>query len=174
MQTPRHSESGFSLVETLVSILILTVGVLGLTQAFISGVQKSTSAPYEVLATQKAAEAVESVFAARDSHTITWPQMKNQAQGGVFANAATALTTSGTDGILNTPDDGAVEVFVFPGPDGFVGTPDDKTLSLSGFTRKIAIVDLSGWLREVTVTITYPANGQTKTYTITALISQYA
>jgi type IV pilus modification protein PilV len=174
MQTSRQSESGFSLVETLVSILILTVGVLGLTQAFVSGVQKSTSAPYEVLATQKAAEAIESVFAARDSHTITWVQMKNMAQGGVFEDIATDMTTSGADGILNTADDGPVESFVYPGPDGMVGTGDDKTLILNDFKRQIRIFEISGYLREVTVTITYPANGQVKEYKITALISQYA
>ncbi len=174
MQTSPHSASGFSLIETMISILILTVGVLGLTQAFISGVQKSTSAPYEVLATQKAAEAVESVFAARDSHTITWAQMRNAGQGGVFVNSATAMTTAGNDGILNTSDDGPVEVFVYPGPDGIIGTLDDKTLTLAGFTRKIEIVDLSAFLRRITVTVTYPANGQTKTYTVTSLISQYA
>jgi len=174
MQTSIRSESGFSLIETMVSMLVLTVGVLGLSQAFISGVQKSSSSPYEVLATQKAAEAIESVFAARDSHTIAWAQMKNVGDGGVFLNAATPMKVAGADGIVNTSDDGAIESFVFPGPDGYVGTPDDKTLSLDSFTRKIAIVELSGFLREITVTITYPANGQTKTYQVTALISQYA
>lgn len=173
MQTTTR-ESGFSLIETMVSILVLSVGILGLSQAFISGVQKSTSAPYEVLATQKAAEAVESVFAARDSHTIAWAQMKNVADGGVFLNAATSMKVAGTDGIVNTVDDGAIESFTFPGPDGLIGTGDDKVQTLNGFTRKIAIVELSGFLREITVTITYPANGQTKTYTVTALISQYA
>ncbi|MEZ5283252.1 MAG: prepilin-type N-terminal cleavage/methylation domain-containing protein, partial [Vicinamibacterales bacterium] len=126
MQTSVRSESGFSLIETMVSMLVLSVGVLGLSQAFISGVQKSSSAPYEVLATQKAAEAVESVFAARDSHTIAWAQMKNIADGGVFVDAATTMKTAGVDGILNTVDDGAVETFVVPGPDGYVGTADDK------------------------------------------------
>ena len=174
MPTSPHSNAGFSLIETMISILILTVGILGLSQAFISGVQKSSSAPYEVLATQKAAEAVESVFAARDSHTISWAQMKNTAQGGVFLSTATGMTTSGTDGILNTADDGPVESFVYLGPDGLIGTADDKTVTLSDFTRRIQIVELSGFLREVTVTVTYPANGQTKTYTVTALISQYA
>ena len=174
MQTSMRSESGFSLIETMVSMLVLTVGVLGLSQAFISGVQKSSSSPYEVLATQKAAEAIESVFAARDSHTISWALMKNQNDGGVFLDAATPMKLSGNDGIVNTADDGVVESFVFPGPDGYVGTPDDKTLTLDGFTRKIHIVELSGFLREITVTITYPANGQTKTYEVTALISQYA
>ena len=47
-------------------------------------------------------------------------------------------------------------------------------LTLDDFTRKIEIVELSGFLRQITVTITYPANGQTKTYAVTALISQYA
>jgi hypothetical protein len=158
----------------MVSMLVLSVGILGLSQAFISGVQKSSSSPYEVLATQKAAEAVESVFAARDSHTIPWAQMKNVADGGVFLGTATAMKVSGADGVLNTADDGAVESFVFPGPDGLVGTGDDKTLTLDGFTRRIQIVELSGFLRQITVTITYPANGQTKTYTVTSLISQYA
>lgn len=174
MPTAGSSSRGFSLVETLISMLVLTVGVLGLSQAFYAGVQKSTSAPFEVLATQKAAEAVESVFAARDSHTIHWASMKNVADGGVFLNGPQPMKIAGADGIVNTADDGAVESFVFPGPDGYVGTGDDKSLSLAGFTRQIAIVELSGFLREVTVTITYPANGQTKTYTVTSLISQYA
>lgn len=174
MRTDVRSESGFSLVETLVSMLVLTVGVMGLSQAFVSGVQKSISSPYEVLATQKAAEAIESVFAARDSHTIAWAQMKNQADGGVFVGAATAMKMAGADGVVNTADDGAVESFTFPGPDGYIGTGDDKTLTLDGFTRKVEIVELSGFLRQITVTITYPASGQTKTYAVTALISQYA
>lgn len=171
---PRNRQSGFSLVETMVAILVLSVGVLGLSQAFVAGVQKAMSSPYEVLATQKAAEAIESVFAARDSHTIPWAQMRNTNEGGVFLGTATPMTTAGVDGVLNTADDGAVESYTFPGPDGYVGTSDDRTLTLDAFTRQIRIVELSPFLRNVTVTITYPVNGMTKTYEITALISQYA
>jgi prepilin-type N-terminal cleavage/methylation domain-containing protein len=174
MQRTVRGDAGFSLVETMVSMLVLSVGVLGLSQAFVLGVQKALSSPYEVLATQKAAEAIESVFAARDSHTITWALMKNVADGGVFVNAATPMRVAGNDGILNTGDDGAIESYTFPGPDGYVGTPDDKTLTLATFTRQIQIVELSPFLRHITVTITYPVNGQTKTYQVTALISQYA
>jgi prepilin-type N-terminal cleavage/methylation domain-containing protein len=169
-----RGNAGFSLVETMVSMLVLSVGVLGLSQAFVAGVQKALSSPYEVLATQKAAEAIESVFAARDSHTITWALMKNVADGGVFLGAATPMKVAGTDGVLNTADDGAIESYTFPGPDGYVGTPDDKTLTLAGFTRQIQIVELTPFLRHITVSVTYPVNGQTKTYQVTALISQYA
>jgi hypothetical protein len=150
------------------------VGILGLSQTFVVGVQKALSSPYEVLATQKAAEAIESVFAARDSHTIAWAQMKNVSDGGVFVGTATPMKVAGTDGILNTSDDGAIEAYVFPGPDGYVGTPDDKTFTLDTFTRQIQIVELTPFIRHITVTITYPVNGQTKSYTVTALISQYA
>jgi prepilin-type N-terminal cleavage/methylation domain-containing protein len=174
MKRSARDDAGFSLVETMVSMLVLSVGVLGLSQAFVLGVQKALSSPYEVLATQKAAEAIESVFAARDSHTIAWAQMKNVADGGVFVGAATPMRLAGNDGVLNTADDGAIESYVFPGPDDYVGTPDDKTLTLDTFTRQIQIVELTPFIRHITVTITYPVNGQSKTYQVTALISQYA
>jgi hypothetical protein len=153
---------------------VLSVGILGLSQAFVVGVQKALSSPFEVLATQKAAEAIESVFAARDSHTITWAQMKNVSDGGVFIGAAAAMKVAGNDGMLNTIDDGVIESYTFPGPDGYVGTPDDKTLTLDTFTRQIEIVALTPFIRHVTVTITYPVNGVSKNYQVTALISQYA
>lgn len=170
----RTRQCGFSLVETMIAILVLSVGVLGLSQAFVAGVQQAMSSPYEVLATQKAAEAIESVFAARDSHTIAWAQMRNSDEGGVFVGTATPMTTAGADGVLNTADDGPVESYTFPGADGYVGTDDDRTLTLDAFTRRIRIVELSPFLRNVTVTITYPSGAITKTYEITALISQYA
>ena len=49
---------------------ILSVAALGMAGIFTQGMQKTASSPGELLATQKAAEAIESVFSARDSHTI--------------------------------------------------------------------------------------------------------
>jgi hypothetical protein len=48
------------------------------------------------------------------------------------------------------------------------------TKTLNDFTREIAIVDLSPDLRSVTVTVTFLVNGQTRSYTLTALISSFA
>jgi hypothetical protein len=45
---------------------------------------------------------------------------------------------------------------------------------LTDFTREIAIVDLSPDLRQVTATITYQVNGQTRSYSLTVLISSFA
>ena len=172
--TTTRSQSGFSLVEVLFAITILSVGALGMAGIFAQGMQKTTSSPSELIATQKAAEAIESVFSARDSHSIAWAQLRNQAYGGIFKNGPQPMTVAGTDGILDTNDDGPVESVDLPGPDQRLNTSDDVTKTLSGFTREIAITDLSVDLRSITVTITYQVNGQSKSYALTALISTFA
>lgn len=172
---PQHgSQAGFSLVETIVAIGVLTVGALGLAGVFAVGMQKTMSAPGELLATQKAAAAIESVFSARDSHTVTWAQLRNVNDGGIFLNGPQPLTVDGPDGVVNTADDGAVENIVLPGRDQILGTADDVTQTLDGFTREIRIVDLSGDLRSVTVTITYRAGSSMRSYNLTGYISSFA
>ena len=79
-------DDGFSLLETIFAISILSVGALGMAGVFTKGMQGTTSSPSELTATQKAAEAIESVFSARDSHSISWNQLRNQNRGGIFKN----------------------------------------------------------------------------------------
>ena len=169
-----NKESGFSLLETVFAVSILSVGALGMAGAFTQGMRGAASSPSELTATQKAAEAIESVYSARDSHLITWSQLRNQNLGGIFKNGPQPMTVAGADGVLNTNDDGAVETVVMPGPDQRLGTGDDVTKTLNDFTREIAIADISPDLRSVTVTITYQINGEPHTYTLTALISSFA
>ena len=174
MNTSARGQAGFSLVETIFAIGILSVGALGMAGVFTQGMRQTLSSPNELVATQKAAEAIESVFSARDSHSITWTQIRNQAYGGIFKNGPESMKTAGPDGVVNTDDDGAVESVDLPGPDQQLGTSDDVTKTLDGFTREIKIADFSVDLRIITVIITYTINGQNKTYTLTAYISSFA
>ena len=48
---------------------------------FTQGMQKTASSPGELLATQKAAEAIESVFSARDSQRIVGAAAKQRVGG---------------------------------------------------------------------------------------------
>jgi prepilin-type N-terminal cleavage/methylation domain-containing protein len=168
------NDSGFSLLETVFAISILSVGALSMAGVFTKGMQGAASSPDELTATQKAAEAVESVFSARDSHAISWNQLRNQDKGGIFKIGAQPMSTAGADGVLNTNDDGPVETVELPGPDQKIGTADDTTRTLNEFTREIAITDITPDLRSITVTITYIVNGQTRSYSLTALISSFA
>jgi type II secretory pathway pseudopilin PulG len=174
MDSQHGSQAGFSLVETIVAIGVLTVGTLGVAGVFTVGVQKTISSPVELLATQKAAAAVESVFSARDSHMVTWAQLRNVSNGGIFLNGPQSMKVEGADGVVNTADDGAVETVVLPGRDQVLGTADDVTQTLNGYTREIRITDLSDDLRQVTVIITYRMGGTLRSYTLTALISSFA
>jgi hypothetical protein len=180
MQT--SNESGFSIVETIVSIGVLTTGILGAAAVLVAGMTNLNSSPADVVVTQKASQAVEAVFAARDSHKLTWAQIRNVqgasgADGGIFLDGPQPLKLPGPDGLVNTADDTTIETVVFPGKDQILGTADDQTITLAQFTREIKITDVSGengQLRTITVTITYQ-NGPTKrTYVLTTFISSFA
>lgn len=174
MRAQHDSQAGFSLVETMIAIGVLTVGTLGLAGVFAVGVQKTVSSPAELLATQKAAAAIESVFSARDSQTLTWAQLRNVSNGGIFLNGPQSIKVEGPDGVVNTADDGAIETVMLPGRDQLLGTADDVPQSLEGFSREVKIVDVSADLRSVTVTITYGSGSAARSYSLTAYLSAYA
>jgi hypothetical protein len=180
MHRQLQSESGISLVETMIAMLVLTVGAIGMAAMFLKGMQATGSSPTELVATQKAAEAIESVFSARDSHTITWDKLRNADQG-IFTKNPQPMFVAGDDGILGTSDDGkdgqqtgVLETVVLPGPDQLIGTADDREETLRGFTREIRITDVQDDLRLITVTIEYPAGGTKRKYTLTSYISAVA
>jgi len=175
VETPVRAQGGFSLLETVFAIGVLSVGALGMAGIFTQGMQRTITSPNELIATQKAAEAVESVFSARDSHSIAWAQLRNESHGGIFVDGPQSIKTPGGDGVVNTHDDGpGLESFDLPGPDQMLGTQDDVTKVLDGFTREIKIADLSDDLRSITVTVTYTSGPQTRSYSITAYISTWA
>jgi type II secretory pathway component PulJ len=177
MRAPRFaSEAGTTLIEVTLAMAVLTVGALGAAGVFTSGMQKATSSPGDLIATQKAQEAVESVFAARDSHKLTWAQIRNVqgesgSDGGVFLDGKQQLKDAGNDGLVNTTDDGAIEEVRYPGRDRMMRTGDDTFIQLGQFWREIQITQVSTSLRVIKVTMSYPAAAQTRTFTLTTYIS---
>jgi len=175
------SQTGFSLVETVIALGVLTTGILGAAAVLATGMQNLSSSPADVVVTQKAAQAVEAVFSARDSHKLTWAQIRNvhgeSSDGGVFLDGEQPLKLPGADGLVNTADDTTTETVTVPGKDQILGTDDDMTTTLSNFTREIAIRDVpnsNGQLRSITVTITYQNGPTHRAYTLTTLISAYS
>jgi len=155
----RDGESGSTLIEVLIATTILTVALVGLAQAFVLGVTHSAVSQNNLIAREKAREAVESVHTARDTRTITWAQIRNVADGGVFLDGAQPLHQAGADGLINTDDDPDALEVIGPGADGLLGTDDDQRGV--GFQREIIIEDVAGSpaLRRLTIVITYPVSG---------------
>jgi len=167
-------ERGFSLIETVIAMGLMATALLGLAALMTAGAKRIGSTPGDLTATQKAAEAIENVFSARDTQTLRWAQLKNVADGGIFLDGAQPLRLAGNDGLLGTADDTGEEVVILPGHDQQLGTADDVTVSLKGFTREIQIRDVEDNLRLITIIITYQQGSAIRTYTLTSYISNFA
>jgi len=178
-QRSTSSRAGFTLIEALVAMMILTVGLLGLAQAFYLGMRHMSTSSANLIAREKAREAVESVHTARDTRTIRWDQIRNVSSGGVFLDGAQSLRNAGDDGLVNTADDVAagIETVRDPGPDGLFGDADDVLTPLAGFTRQIQILEMSPVdpdLRELRVTITFQVGAQRGSYTLRTYVSAFS
>jgi len=167
-------QSGFSLIDALMGMVIMGGGLLSLALALSQGMIFMSTSHYQEIAKQKASEAIETVTSARDTLVIPWAQIRNVSQGGIFLDGAQALRAHGPDGLVNTADDGAVEQEVLPGPDGILGTADDVVYQLNDFTREIRITDIAANLRQITVTVTYQVGGVTRSYQLVTYISSFA
>jgi type II secretory pathway pseudopilin PulG len=179
-----HDESGFTLVEVMISAVILVTGLLSLAYAFGLGLGSIDSAEMDSIARQKARQAMEDVFTARDTGGITFSQICNLPTAGCIFEPATTwepLYTAGPDGLVNTADDGTaapipsvvnnstgagdvlpngcstapcIETMDTPGPDGILGTADDVWVPLTGYLRNITIVPVAGALNLNQITVT--------------------
>jgi prepilin-type N-terminal cleavage/methylation domain-containing protein len=172
--------AGFSLVESLIAVTVLAVGLLTMGAAFTTGMSQMTGSNFDFIAREKAAEAIESVFTARDTGTVTWNMIRNVTgetgtDGGIFMDGAQPLTQPGVDGLVNTVDDGTtLEAIPQPGADGELGTGDDTWMQLTAFTREVEIRSLGPTLRQLRVIIRYIVGRQEREYIIVTYISSYA
>ena len=173
-----RKDDGFTLAESLVAMGITVVGVMSLGMALAVGTRMLVGGQGQMVASQRAAEAVEAVFKARDSRLITWAQLRNVVgEGkapGIFLDGPQDLRDSGDDGLINTEDDGDMLEVITPGADGLLGTDDDLHTPMTGYTREIEIRDISDNLRRIRVIVKYRSDGGTREYVLTTFVSSYA
>jgi hypothetical protein len=190
MRRHTRSERGFGLLEAFVAMIIMTVALMALAQVLYAGIAVANTSTPNLIAREKAREAVESVHTARDTFIIQWAQIRNTTAptgcpagttgngGGVFEQSddTEAMLAPGPDGLVNTADDDGVEVL--PGQDGEFGTSDD--VPLTGYTRQMMICDVDGNpdLRQIIVTIGYDGSNafgeRRRQYRLVTLVSRFS
>jgi type IV pilus modification protein PilV len=174
-----RGHQGFTLIEVMVSTVVITIGLLTLLAAFGAAMEATHTAKEDMIAKQLAQEAMESIVTARETANVTWDQIQNVGPGnGIFVTGLQQIRQAGNDGIIGTADDAAAPLSTMqdPGPDGIVGTPDDPApVPLTNFRRSILIAPtLAADLRTVTITIQYTTTrGLTRNYVMSGMISQY-
>ncbi len=183
---PYDRQSGFTLLETAISGVILTVGLIAILGVFALAISTTQHVQLDQIAKQKAMDALESIYTARATQQITFAQIENTGvAGGIFTGGiVNGILTDGPDGLAGTGDDGTTpqgtcplpfQCAIIPGPDGQLGTADDITIQLSNFNRTIQITDtLDPNLKQVVITVGYTdAHGHPRNYVVQALISAF-
>lgn len=191
-------ESGFTLIEVMIAIVVMSIGILAVIASFATAVAATQSAEEDLIARQKVLEAMESIYTARNSQQIPFSSVANVSNGGIFLDGAQPLKCAGPDGLVNTGDDvdcttragatcpdGGAECMVLPGDDGILGTADDVTMSLGNFTRTITITpvfyptgpnagSVNPNMMGIAITVSYTKAGlPTRSFTANGLISSY-
>jgi type II secretory pathway pseudopilin PulG len=172
-------ESGFTLLETMIAMGVLSFGVLSLVSVFTQGLVASNQLNIQYIAQQKAQESMETIFTARDTRLLTYAQLANVSNGGVFLNGAQPLLAPGPDGLFGTADDDATNpdsIVTAPGPDKIFGTSDDVKTNLNPWmTRTVTITPSATTpnLETVTVTVNWTFQGRSNSYTVSSLLSSF-
>lgn len=180
----RKGQAGFTILEAIIAMAILSFGILSLAAVYAQGIQVANMTQLDYIAEKKAEEAVETIFAARDSKVLAWTNVRNVtgtggAADGVFLVGAQPLLAAGPDGLFGTADDDATNpdvVILGPGPDKILGTADDVVMSLTNMTRTITIADVPGesGLRQITITMDYTAGRLRRQYTLVSYIAEFS
>ena len=180
----KQAERGFSLLEVVISMAVLTVGLVSLLGVFGLAMASTQTSQQDMIAKQLANEALESIVTARNTSQLGWDDIQNVANGGIFLDGTTSIYLPGADGIVGTTDDAVAgeQTLTEPGADGIFGTADDVQIPLTGYQRTILIsqvLDSSGnvvpTLRGVNITMQYTTSQAKlpKTYVLSSFISQY-
>ena len=177
-------EKGLGLIEVMISGLIICIALLGVAATMVQGVSAVYFTQEQLIAKQKAREALESVFTARSTQNITFNQIQNNnVTGGIFAVGFQAVRGMGVDGIANTADDAStnIESIILPGNDGLLGTADDQVLPLTNYQRKITIssvLDTDGNvdpdIRQISSEVRFKTNNVWRSVTVNSFVSRFA
>lgn len=160
-KTNRSPEGGFSLLEMVIAILIMTIGLLGVASAISYALMASNRGRGVTNAKMLVVSILEQMETLRDTRALTYDEISNsQVQGSAFTGfpyLATEFrpvsTVPGRDGVFGTADD-------LWGP---TGTTDNPLLARPGVTRQILITTFptNPFIKKIQVTLRYsPGNGK--------------
>jgi prepilin-type N-terminal cleavage/methylation domain-containing protein len=160
----RQSQSGFSLLEMVVAMVIMTVGLLGVASAISYALMASNRGRGITNAKMLMVSILEQMETLRDTGQLHFNEISNsQVVGSTFTGFPTTFqpvsTKPGPDGVFGTADD-----LVSAGPDGIYGNSDDftdPTLARPGVQRQILISTLpdNDYLKKIQITLRYSPGG---------------
>lgn len=161
----KGADNGFSLIETVMALVVLLIGILATMQALSFGMLSMQESEKRSYAKEAARSTMETIFSIRDLQAFdpqtgqpyNWNaiQVGNGSNGGVFISGWRPIRENpGNDGIFGTADDACDAPNTCT-----VGTYTNTSPVVSGFQRQIEVVDMVEFgvvkKRRITVTVRY-------------------
>jgi prepilin-type N-terminal cleavage/methylation domain-containing protein len=167
VKNTEKSENGFTMVEVVVAILILTIGLMGTVAAITYALQFTTLSRNLSNAKLVIVSTIEEVESLRNTQRLEYKQIGNVGSvdntdspnffNGFSSGFKQISTKPGADGVNGTGDD----LSSAPGADGKWGTADDtidSSRSRGGYSRQIEITNLTATLKKIEIKVRYPAS----------------
>jgi len=166
-ENSKKTERGFSLIEAIVAIFIMTIGLIGTAAALGYALHYGTISRNVTGAKSIVVGEIEEIETLRNSRRLDFKQIANV--GGVdntnsasfFSGFSTGFRelslNPGPDGVSGTDDD-----LLDTGADGVFGTGDDfdnPALVRSGYMRQITVTSLSGSMKKIEIKVRYYGSG---------------
>ena len=189
----KNQQAGFTYIEVIISILILTVGIMGAMAAMTAAAVSAYGDQNRVQAKQIIHQSLESIFTAKDiiipGASQGWNSIGNVGSNpdpvtgaplGIFVTGFQPIhQNAGPDGLLGTADDACGG-----GNCVISGTTVNTSAVLPDFQRQIVITDIddpdrpvaSGYpiaQRQVTVTVRYHLNQLWVQESATTFVTNY-
>ena len=157
------NQDGFTMVEAVAAIFIVTIGLIGTAAAITYALEFGAISRNVTSAKSVIISTIEEIETLRNARRLEFKQIANVGAvnnagttnrfGGFSTDFQPVSLEPGEDGVNGTEDD-----FIDKGPDGVFGTADDfenQTLVRSGYQRKIEITPLSDSIKEILITVRY-------------------
>ena len=159
----RKSESGFTLIEAVIAIFVVTIGLVGTVAAITYALEfgaisrNVTSAKSVIVGTIEEVETLRNARRLHFNQVANVGAVNNTNAPNLFDGFSTGFKpvsiNPGKDGVNGTDDD-----LIDAGADGVFGTADDfenLALTRTGYQREITITNLSDSLKQIEIKVQY-------------------
>ncbi len=159
----KNGEAGFTMVEAVIAIFILTIGLIGTAAALTFALEFGAISKNVTNGKLVVVSMIEEIESLRNSRRLDFKQIENDGKvdNKNSPNTFTGFSTGfqevslnpGPDGVNGTADD-----LTDPGADGKYGTGDDfsnPALVRSGYMRQVSITNLSPTIKKIEIKVKY-------------------
>lgn len=178
----KNDAAGFSLVETVIALVLMTIGIFAALSAISFALFSIQESEKKTIAKENARSTLESVFSIRDLELfdpdatggpLNWDTLdvNNGSNGGIFKSGWNPVREDpGADGIAGTDDDACATATQCN-----VGGYTNTSKEIKDLERKIEITDISqnGNVRKkyITVSIRYMVNRTQRVITESSILA---